>query len=121
MTKTSEQSYDFICFTDLAYEFDFSDTKEAEKKIKRRLKYYNLGEYDQERVDYIRELKNDLYKEISLGTKSKYFNKSKSNYADLADFDIERMKSDFIEKYEKIESSNMIGILNYAIYLYHLR
>ena len=56
MTQTSEQSYDFICFTDLAYEFDFSDTKKAEKKIKRILKYYNLWEYDQERVDYIREL-----------------------------------------------------------------
>ena len=121
MTQTSEQSYDFICFTDLAYEFDFSDHKEAERKIKRRLKYYNLGEYDQERVDYLRELKNDLYNEISLHSKSKYFNKSKSNYADLTDFDIERMQSDFGKKYKKINSSELVGMLNYAIYLYHLR
>jgi hypothetical protein len=121
MDQKSEQSYDYICFSDLAYEFDFSDPKEAEKKIKQRLKYYNLGKYDQERVDYIRELKNDLYREISLQSKSKYFNKSKSNYADLADFNLEKMKSDLLEKYNKIDSSDMYGILNFAIYLYHMR
>lgn len=55
MEQKSNQSHDYICFSDLAYEFDFSNLKEAEKKIKRRLKYYNLGSYNQERVDYIRE------------------------------------------------------------------
>ncbi len=34
-------SYDFICFSDLAYEFNDSDQIETESKIKRRLKYYN--------------------------------------------------------------------------------
>jgi len=121
MTQKTEQSYDFICFSDLAYEFDFSEKKETENKIKRKLKYHKLGEYTQERIDYIRELKNDLYKEISLQTKSKYFNKSKSNYADLSDFNVEKMQSDFLKKYEKINSSDMFGILNFAIYLYHLR
>ena len=72
MTDNKEQTYDFICFTDLAYEFDFSEKKEIEKKIKRRLKYYNLGDYKQDRVEYIRQLKNDLYSEISKTTKSKY-------------------------------------------------
>lgn len=121
MTRESEQTYDYICFGDLAYEFAFSDPKEAEKKIKRRLKYYRLGNYDQERVDYIRELKNDLYKEISLQSKSKYFNKSKSNYADLSDFNMEKMKTDYLKEYVKIDSSDMIRILNFTIYLYHLR
>lgn len=46
MPQENEQTYDFICFTDLAYEFDFSDKKEAEKKIKRRLKYYKLGDWN---------------------------------------------------------------------------
>jgi hypothetical protein len=64
--EEQENTYEFICFGDLAYEFDFSDRKEAERKIKRRLKYYHLGDYDQERVNYVRELKNDLYTEISL-------------------------------------------------------
>jgi hypothetical protein len=44
MTDDKKQTYDFICFTDLAYEFDLSEKKEIEKKIKRRLKYYNLGD-----------------------------------------------------------------------------
>jgi hypothetical protein len=53
-----ENTYEFVCFGDLAYEFDLSNTKEAESKIKRRLKYYQLGAYEQNRVDYLRRLKN---------------------------------------------------------------
>src|SRR5690606_21072488 len=121
MKEKLAHSYDFICFTDLAYEFDFSDKKEAEKKIKRRLKYYELGEYNQDRVEYIRELKNDLYSEISKTTKSKYFNKSKSNYADLADFDINEMTENYFLKYNKLNKGELRGMINFAIYLYHMR
>ena len=121
MEQDNKQTYDFICFTDLAYEFDFSDKKEAEKKIKRRLKYYKLGDYSEERVEYIRELKNDLYREIRLQAKSKYFSKSKSNIADLNDFKFEKMAVDYHKKYNKITESDMKGILNFAIYLYHMR
>lgn len=77
MTQKPERSYDYTCFTDLANEFGSSNPKDAEKKIKQRLKYYKLGDYNQERVDYLRLLKTDLYNEISLYSKSKYFNKSK--------------------------------------------
>lgn len=121
MPEDEKQTYHFICFTDLAYEFDFSDKKEIEKKIKRRLKYYKLGEFNQSRVDYIRTLKDDLYREISSGTKSRYFNKSKSNYADLSDFNIERMTTDYAKKYEQVAEKEMIGIINFAVYLYHMR
>jgi hypothetical protein len=31
MTEESKQTYDLICFTDLAYEFNFSDKKEIEE------------------------------------------------------------------------------------------
>lgn len=121
MSQENEQTYDLVCFTDLAYEFDFSDKKEAERKIKRRLKYYKLGEYSQERVEYIRNLKDDLCQEIRLQTKSKYFSKSKSNFADLEDFKFEKMTSDYLDKYSRINESDMRGILNFAIYLYHMR
>ena len=121
MAQKSEQSYDYICFSDLAYEVDFSDPREIEKKIKRRLKYYNLASYDQERVDYIRQLKNELNAEISLHSKSKYYNKSSSNYADLTDFNIERMTADFLKKYDKIAKPDMTQILNFAVYLYYMR
>ena len=121
MTDIKGQTYDFICFTDLAYEFDFSEKKKIEQKIKRRLKYHKLGDYNQERVDYIRQLKDDLYSEISSNAKSKYFNKSESNYAELADFNIDQMASDFVKKYDKVDGNELRGMINFAIYLYHLR
>ncbi len=119
--KKEKPTYDFVCFTDLVYEFNFSEKKETEKKIKRRLKYYKLGDYNQDRVDYLRQLKNDLYSEIFSGIKSKYFTKSASDYADLNDFDTEPMVSDYIEKYDKIDRNEMFGMINFAIYVYHLR
>lgn len=121
MAETSKPTYDYICFSDLAYEFDFSELKEAETKIKRKLKYHKLGKYDQERVNYIRELKNDLFKEIRLQTKSRYFNPSKSNYAEFTDFNVEKMKLDYLKKYKEVSDSDMVGILNFAVYLYHMR
>jgi hypothetical protein len=114
-------TYDFICFTNLAYEFNPQEKKEIEKKIKRRLKYYQLGNYNQERVDYIRRLKNDLHTEITSGQKSVYFNKSKSIYAALENFDITRMAFDYLKKYERIDKHEMAGMINFAVYLYHLR
>ncbi len=121
MTDNNSQTYDYICFTDLAYEFDFSEKSEIEKKIKRRLKYHKLGDYNQDRVDYIRQLKNDLYLEISQTTKSKYFHKSKSNYADLEDFNIDRMTTDYNKKFNKVDKNELMGMINFAIYLYHMR
>lgn len=121
MAETSEQSYDYVCFSNLAYEFDFCDLKEAEKKIKRKLRYYGLGKYDQERVDYVRKLKNNLFKEIRLYDKSEYYIPSKSEFAEFTDFDYEKMKGDFLKKYDKINDSDMSWILNFAIYLYYMR
>ncbi len=121
MTEENKQTYDFICFTDLAYEFDFSDKKETAKKIKRRLKYHNLGDYNQDRVDYLRQLKNDLYSEISKTTKSRYFHKSKSNYADLADFNTDQMAADYHKKFGSVDKSELMGMIGFAIYLYHMR
>ena len=121
MAHQLKQTYDYICFSELAHEFDFSNHLEIENKIKRRLKYYNPGSYDQGRIDYIRTFKNDLYVEISLQSKSIYFKKSNSDYADLADFDIEKMTLDFSKKYDKIAISEMTQIFNFAIYLYYMR
>ena len=85
------------------------------------MKYYNLGAYHQERIDYIRKLKNDLYQEISLHLKSKFYKNSTSHYTELKDFDVEKIKSDFGKKYNKIDSSDIDRILNFAVYLYHIR
>lgn len=56
----------------MVHEFDEVEKNGTRKKIKGRLRYYKLGEYKQEREDYIRALKNALYAElkklVSLGT-----------------------------------------------------
>jgi len=119
MKKTP--TYTYICFTDLAYEFNFSEKQETEKKIKRRLKYYKKEIYNQDKIEYIRNLKNDLYQEISKGSKSKYFQKPKSKYADLSDYNIEKMTKDYLVKYDKITNEDLINCINFAVYLYHMR
>ena len=121
MKDDKSQTYDFICFTDLAYEFDLTKKKEIEKKIKGRLKYHKLGDYKQERVDYIRQLKDDLCSEISDPRKSKYYHNSKSMYAVLEDFNVVQMTADYNKKYNKVNKTELIGMINFAIYLYYLR
>ena len=118
----SQYTYEWVCGTTLIDEFNFSDIKETNQKIKRKLKYYKLGDFDQTRIDCLRSLKNELQTEIYLYAKSKYYRKSnKSKYSDLADFDTDLMVTDYIEKYDKVSKSDMYGIINYAIYLYYLR
>ena len=119
--EENKMSYDFVCFTDLAYEFSSEEKKEIEKKIKRRLKYYNLGDYNQDKVDYIRQLKNELYTEIHLDNKSKYFQETSSRYASLDNFEISRMVTDYLTTFDKITEEDMYAMLNFAIYLYWLR
>jgi hypothetical protein len=118
----SQYTYDFVCCTTLIDEFNFSDIKKTNQKIKRKLKYYKLGDFNQTRIDYLRSLKNELQTEIHLYNKSEYYQKSnQSKYSDLADFNTNLMVTDYIEKYDKVSKSDMCGIINYAIYLYYLR
>lgn len=121
MAEDKRWTYDFICFSDLAYEFDSSGSKEIEKKIRRRVKYHKLGDYNQERVDYIRKLKDDLYKEISAPAESKYFKKTESIYAEFADFNIEQMEADYAKKYDRVDKKEMMGIIGFAVDLFHMR
>jgi regulator of sigma D len=121
MAEYQGKTYNYVCFSELAYESDFSDKKEIEKKIRRRLKYYKLSEYSQERVDYIRALKNDLYKEISSRAESSYFKKTESIYAEYDDFNIEKMIADYGRKYDRVDEKDMTAILGFAVYLFHTR
>ena len=105
---------------ELAYEFDVSEKKEIEAKIKRKLKYYNLGKFDLEKVEYLRTIKNDLFSEISKSTKSKYFKNSKG-LANMTDFNLEKLIKEYSLKYEKIEKEDLSTMINYSIYLYYMR
>jgi len=114
-------TYDFICFSDLVYEFDPSQKKVIEKKIRRRLKYHKLDVYDQDRVDYIRKLRNDLATEIGLNSASRYYQKSSGKYADRADFNIHQMVVDFCASFSRINNDEMTDLINFAIYIFYLR
>ncbi|MFT3918896.1 hypothetical protein [Cloacibacterium sp.] len=116
----NNHTYDIICFMELAYEFDLSDKTQIEKKIKKKLKYHNLGNFDLERVEYLRTIKNDLFFEISKSTKSKYFKNSRG-FANMTDFNLEKFLKEYSLKYEKIEKEDMLTMINYSIYLYYMR
>jgi hypothetical protein len=114
-------TYNFICFSDLAYEFDPAQKKVVEKKIRRRLKYYKLDAYDQHRVDDIRKLRNDLATEIGLNSASRYYQKSGGMYADRDDFNIPQMVADYGVSFPGIDNADMTDVVNFAIYIFYLR
>ena len=117
----SNQTSDFIIFTDLIHEYNESKQKEVEKKIKRRLKYHKLGPYDQERVDYIRQLKNTIWTEIRLQKNSRYFKKTPSVYAEIEDFDIKQMLADYKKDYDKLSARDLRAMIGWAVHWYHTR
>ena len=120
MTKQTH-TYDDICFSVLVYEFPHVEKNESEKKIKRKLSYYKAGKYDQQRVDYMREFKDELSNELSSPAKSIYYKKTGGEYAELVDFDIDRMKTDLLKKYNKLDGDEMHSFITFSIYIYYLR
>jgi hypothetical protein len=121
MAEKEKPSYDYICFSELVYEFDPASKKKIEDKIKRRLKYYGAGVYDQERVDYIRILRHDLYAEISSYDKSRFFKKTDSPYTVLADFDLAAMTDEYAGKYPAIDRDGIASMIHFAVYLFYTR
>jgi hypothetical protein len=105
----------------LGYEFPFDDGSEAERKIRRRLRYHDLGPYRQERVDLLRRFKDALQSEIHRGASSRYFAGTHGRYAALEDFDSERMVEDFSRSYPHVPHEEIKAFVPVAIYLYHLR
>lgn len=119
--KNQNQTYDFICFSDLAYEFDIAEKKKIENKIRRRLKYYGLGMFDSDRVEMIRTLKNQLLAEFRDYKNSKYYIGSRGRYCDSKDFDFDLFLREYRTKFSGISSDDMENIIHFSIYLYYLR
>ncbi|MCT7905192.1 Uncharacterised protein [Candidatus Ornithobacterium hominis] len=115
-----EETYDFICFSELAYEWDLADKAVVESKIKRRINSLNV-KYNQKRVNNIRSLRHELFEEISLGSKSKYFINAKGKFADIGDFNLDKMYIDYKERYTEIDNSDLVNIIEFAVYLFYVR
>jgi len=122
MAKAREEpTYEDVVLWILAYEFSFDHKREAEAKIKRRLRDKKLGKYDQDRVDLLRRFKDELQVEIGRQQQSKYFTCLHGRFSDRADFDSERMRKDFEASYPSIPRRSIDRFIEFAIYLYYLR
>jgi hypothetical protein len=119
--KRATKSADAVILDVLGYEFPFDDRTEAERKMKRRLRYHGLGPYQQGRVNLLRRLKDEIQCEVHRGVRSRYFTASRRRYAAREDFDIERMIEDFSQLYPDVPHEEIKAFLPFAIYLYYLR
>ncbi|MBL7910962.1 MAG: hypothetical protein JNJ41_07905 [Bacteroidia bacterium] len=119
--KTNDATYDYSCFMVLAYEYGENKIKDSEKKIKAKLKYNKLGAYDEARVNKLRELKEELSKEIQLQNRSVYFKKSANEFCDMEDFNYKKMADDLSKKYSTIDRKEVDSIVGTAVHLFHCR
>lgn len=119
--KTSTATYDHSCFIVLAYEYGENRLKDSEKKIKAKLKYNKLGAYDEARVKQLRELTEELSKEIHLHNKSVYYSGRHGEYSDMEDFNYKKMSDDLSVQYSTIERKELDSIVAMAVHLFHCR
>jgi hypothetical protein len=118
---SEEANYEDAALSVLAYEFSFTDQRESETKIKRKLRAKKLSKYEQERIDLLRRFKDEVQTEISLWQKSKYYTRSHGEFADMKDYDRERMAKDFAAAYPSIPERSIAQFIDFAVYLYYLR
>jgi hypothetical protein len=105
----------------LAYEFPFSNKAEAETKIKRRLKRKKLGNYDPERINLLRALKDELQQEISKGEKSAWFtHRHDHRYVDMRDFNIDQLAKRMIKRYPHVPKKEINHFVPFCVFLYYL-
>lgn len=115
------QSYDYLCFDVLKYEFSDEQCKKSESSVKRKLKYHKLGTYDQHRIDMLRRLRDELAAEIKLSGASAYYQKTNSPYAAMGDFDHARLNADFSVKYPQVSKHDLSTIIGAAVDYFYLR
>jgi len=122
MVDAEPESYDFAVFGVLAYEFAGDELKEAEQKIRRKLRRQKLGAYDQQKVDVLRDLKNSLQREFGLQTKSAFYVGSNLPHVGaVQDFDQQRMTAELAARYPAVSTHDLGRMVSLAIYLYYLR
>ena len=121
MRSVKEQpTYDEAVLGILNREFSCTDQKTIEHKIKRKLRRSKLGEYDEERIQRLRRLKEEVVAEIEK-TKESDYTKIESEFTELRDFDLDRMTSDWTLRFPDVSSHDIHNFIAGAIYLYYLR
>jgi hypothetical protein len=119
--KRTAKSADAVILDVLAYEFPFDDRAEAERKIRRSVRYHGRRPYPQERMELLRRFKDEVQSEIHRGARSRYFAGRRGRYAAMEDFDLGRMIEDFHRSYPDMHRKALTAFAPFAVYLHHLR
>lgn len=98
-----------------------ADRVESERKIERRLRDKRLGPYEQERIDALRALVEDVTQELSRSTGSSFYARSHGKYADMQDWDFDRLLEHLAKRHPKVSKPTMRSFLPLAIYWCYLR
>ena len=114
-----DEEYDNAAFQFLVNEF--GEISKTNNKIKRKLKRDNLGDYDQDHIDFLRKVKDAIVEEIEIYDKSKYFIKKHGKYSNWEDYDVHKMGDDYSNEYESISRNSIHKLIVNAVYWYHLR
>ena len=121
MNKVNPPTYEGEALRVLAYEFPSSKKSEAEIKIRELLTEHNLGDFDQARIEVLRQIKNELQEEISKGRKSSFYTHSHGQFAELRDFNTVKLAAYIAERYQNVPKIAIENFVNYAVYVYYLR
>lgn len=105
----------------LAFEFSVKDHAASERKLKRRLREKGLGAFDERRVSSIRELKDDIRRELGRGNRSRFYTGPNGKYSDMSDWDIDGLASHLKKNHPEVPGSAIDAFLPYAINIYYLR
>lgn len=105
----------------LLWEMLPSDRPDSERKLKRRLREKHLGQYEQDRVDALRRLRDNIVRELQLRERSSFHRKNPGKYSDPEDWDVERLAQYLIDEHADIPEENIRAMLPHAIYAYYLR
>ncbi|WFB36828.1 hypothetical protein P3T73_03505 [Kiritimatiellota bacterium B12222] len=116
-----ESTFESEVLSALAYEWNFSDQSEIERKIKRRLRDKKLGPYNQSRVDTLRTFKNDVQTEINPYGKSKFYLGTKGSFADMAGWNLKAVISHFQKRHPTIPNDTIERCIPFAIFVYYLK
>jgi hypothetical protein len=120
MTK-QPPTYEVEVLNVLAYEFSSSDQREAERKIKRRLRKKKLGAYDQTRIAALRAFKDDVQGELGKSDQSEYYTEPQGMYAEMQDWDVERLAQAMKARHSGLPETAIDSFLPFAILLYYLK
>ena len=114
-------AYDVLVLDALIYEFPSSTPAETDALIRGRLKRKKMGPFDPERVALLRQLKNELQRQINVYGKSTYYRKRDGRYADYKDYDIPRLTADTQRRYPAVPKKVIAWFVPFCVLTYYMR